>query len=184
MIKDIKDSHLCVLSHTTPHLQPAKLSSWKRTVKKRGWGWKELHRIRGLGTNFLTLFTLSSLNQAVVDHPSLCPVKNNHITFDDSVCLMEVLAESSSSSWTTPVSDMAGGWPSNLTALCIALKWLSLFQVHVQFFRFLSLYCGLWAYRGLCELMAERHNGARDPHVLSSGSCWAWRIPVFVTTMM
>lgn len=32
--------------------------------------------------------------------------------------------------------------------------------------------------------MEERDNGARDLHVLSSGSCWAWRIPILVTTMM
>lgn len=37
-------------------------------------------------------------------------------------------------------------------------------QGNVQFFRFLSLLCGLWAYRGLCELMEGRGNGAKDAH--------------------
>ena len=130
MIKDIKDSYLCVLSHNTC-LQSAKLSCWKKTVKKGRWRWKHLHRIKGLGTNFWLFFSSVqdwSKQWLIIPVSTLSRTRLNG--------RMAVL---SSPSWATPVSDMAGGCGSDLAAPCITFKWFSLFQVDVQFFRFLSL---------------------------------------------
>ena len=109
--KDIKESHPCFVSQTSASLQPAKPCQVERgQLKKRGWARKQLHRIRRLRTNFLTLFfSLSRLKQAVVDHPFYCPVKNKRILFHASVCSIQGWLNHSSPHELPPVSGTARG---------------------------------------------------------------------------
>lgn len=96
-------------SQTSLSLQPVKPCQVERGQFYKGVrGWKQLHRIRRLGTSFFVLFPLSRLKQAVVAGPCLCLVKNKHILLDASVCLMGGWLSHSNAHEVPPVSDMAG----------------------------------------------------------------------------
>lgn len=174
--KDIKESHPCFVSQTSANLQSAKPCQVERGQLKEGERGNNYTESEGwVPTSSLFSFLSPDWSKQwlIIPFSALWRI---------SIFYSMLLCAQYKDGWIILILMSSHLWAARQEVMkspCCPMyhfKWFSLFQVTVQLFRFLSLQCGFWACRGLCELVKERDSGASDPYMCSlldpTGSEW------------